>query len=109
MKQRLEVNESLVGKYINMVCGTDCLPVGRIVSVWRNKFVTIQPVVASENKAKMEFVNGGFAATCTNQTEQRYDFVEEGEAYEVRISNAVLKNNWWVISDKPSMYYDFNF
>ncbi len=103
------MNENLVGKYINMMCGTDCLPVGKIVSVRSKSFVSIQPVVASDNKAKMEFINGGFAATCTNQNEQRYDFVEEGEVYDVRLSNAVLKNNWWVISDKPSMYYDFNF
>jgi hypothetical protein len=108
-KQKLELTEELIGKYINRVLWSDVDPVGKIVGIKGKTKVLIQPVKAGENKVKMDFIAGGFSAHCTNQSAQRYDFVEEGEVFEANLSNASMKNQCWKISDAPRKYYDYNF
>lgn len=114
MKTRINKNnyegvQGLEGKYINQHLWSDSNPVGKIISTRGKNFVTIQPVEASENKTKMEFVVGGFSAICLNDSKQQYDFVEVGEPFEVRLSKAQLANKYWAIEDAPFKHYDYNF
>lgn len=99
----------LEGKYINRRLFSDVDPVGKIIATRGNNFVTIQPIVAGENKQKMEYVAGGFSAICTNQYAQSYDFFEEGDPYEIRLSKSMLKKNFYAVQDAPSKFYDYNF
>jgi len=107
--EKMIVNESLIGKYINQVLWSDVNPVGKIVGIKGKTKVLIQPVCASQNKAKMEYVTGGFAGVCINQNEQHYDFMELGEVFETTLSNAKMKRAHWGIADAPCKNYDYNF
>ena len=108
-KEKLILTEELVGKYINRVLWSDVYPVGKIVAIKGKTKVVIQPVKASENLTKMEFVVGGFAGHCVNQWDQRYEFVEEGATFEVSLSNSSMKRSFLQIADQPRKYYDYNF
>ena len=108
-KPKFQVTEDLIGKYINEVLWSDANPVGKIVGIKGKNKVLIQPVVASENLAKMEFIAGGFAGHCVNQGGQRYEFSEEGEVYEATIGNTIMKKKYWRINDYPRKFYDYNF
>lgn len=107
--KRFEVTPELVGKYINQCLWSDTNPVGKIVGIKGKTKVLIQPVVAGPNKTKMEWVSGGFAGHCYNQSEQEYDFFEEGKVFEVSLSNSSMRGNRWYIHNNPAKYYDFNF
>jgi hypothetical protein len=103
------VSEALVGKYINRVLWSDVYPVGKIVAIKGKTKVVVQPVVASENLTKMEFVVGGFSAVCLNQWNQRYEFIEQGETFELPLSNNSMKKRFLDISEGPCKYHDYNF
>lgn len=107
--KKLELTPDLIGKYINRVLWSDVYPVGKIVGIKGKTKVLIQPVEASRNQTKMEFIPGGFSAVCVNQSEQRYDYSEVGEVFEVSLSNTSMKNRFWKISNAPHKYYDYNF
>lgn len=102
-------NSELLGLYINRRLFSDVDPVGKIIATRGTNFVTIQPISAGENKAKMNFEIGGFSAICTNQYSQSYDFFEDGEPFEIRLSKSMLKNKFWYIQDNPCKFYDYNF
>ena len=108
-KHNYESVQGLEGRYVNQHLWSDVNPVGKIISTRGKNFVTIQPMSAGENKTKMEFVVGGFSGHCINQYAQKYDFFEDGEPYEVRISKTQLANRFWVIENSPCKYYDYNF
>jgi hypothetical protein len=107
--KKLELNNEIIGKYINRVLWSDVDPVGKIIAIKGKTKVIIQPVDAGENKVKMEFVAGGFSAHCLNQGSQQYDFYEKGEPFEVPLSKTSLKNRFWRIDEMPRKYYDYNF
>ena len=107
--QKLIINEELIGKYINRCLYTDAYPVGKIVGIKGKTKVLIQPVKASKNKTKMMISAGGFAGHCINNRNQEYDFYEQGEVYEERLSNTKLKNYSWRVQDAPSKFHDYNF
>jgi len=107
--KKLEVNNELIGKYINRVLYSDVDPVGKIIAIKGKTKVIIQPVKAGENKVKMEFIAGGFSAHCVNQGYQEYDFFETGEPFMVSLSKTSLKNRFWSINERPRKYYDYNF
>ncbi len=108
-KEKLIITEELVGKYINRVLWSDVYPVGKIVAIKGKTKVVVQPVVASENLTKMEFVVGGFAGHCINQWDQRYEFIEQGDTFELPLSNNSMKKRFLQIADNPYKYYDYNF
>jgi len=103
------MRDDLVGKYINRCLWTDAYPVGKIVDIKGKDTVFIQPVVAGENKTKMDFIPGGFGAHCTNNREQSYDFEEAGEVFKERLTFSKLEKYSWYIHDAPSKHYDYNF
>jgi hypothetical protein len=106
MRARFSTSEDLIGKYINRHGYSDIDPIGKIVGIKSKTIVYVQPVVAGDNLTKMEFVSGGFAGHCVNQNEQRYEFTEEGDVFEMRLSNG---DKYRRISDRPIKYYDYNF
>jgi hypothetical protein len=106
MRASFSTSEDLIGKYINRHGYSDIDPVGKIVGIKSKTIVFVQPVVAGENKTKMEWVAGGFAGHCVNQHAQSYDFTEEGEVFEMRLSSG---DKYHRISEKPIKYYDYNF
>jgi hypothetical protein len=107
--EKLIINEELIGKYINRCLYTDAYPVGKIVGIKGKTKVLIQPVKASANKTKMEIIPGGFAGHCINNRNQEYDFYEQGEVYEQRLSASMLKRMFFRIHDKPARFHDYNF
>lgn len=108
-KEKFVVTQELVGKYINQYLWSDVNPIGKIVGIKGKTKVLVQPVVAGPNKAKMEFVTGGFAGVCVNQWDQHYDFTEQGEVFELALSNSKMKRTHIGIADSPRKYYDYNF
>ena len=110
-REKFQVTEELIGKYINQVLWSDVDPVGKIVGIKGKTKVLIQPVVAGDNKRMkdMNFEAGGFFGTFTNQRIQEYDFFEEGNVYEALISNTRMKKKFWHINDTPRKFYDYNF
>ena len=107
--EKFIVTEELVGKYLNQVLWSDVNPIGKIVDIKGKTKVIVQPVKAGPNKAKMEFIPGGFSAHCTNMYDQHYDFIERGEMFEISLSNSSMKRSFLGISDYPSKHYDYNF
>lgn len=108
-KEKFIVTEELIGKYINQYLWSDVNPVGKIVAIKGKTKVIVQPVVASENLTKMEFIPGGFSAHCTNMYQQRYEFSEEGKVFETPLSNFRMKAMHWGIAEGPRKHYDYNF
>ncbi len=103
------MRDDLVGKYINRHLYTDSYPVGKIVGIKGKDTVFIQPVVAGENKTKMDFIPGGFGAHCTNNRDQSYDFSECGEVFKERLTFSKLEKYSWYIDNAPTKHYDYNF
>jgi hypothetical protein len=106
MKARFSTSEDLVGKYINRHGYSDIDPIGKIVGIKSKTIVFVQPVVAGDNLTKLEWISGGFARHCVNQNEQKYEFTEKGNVFEMRLSAGDRCNR---ISDRPMKYYDYNF
>lgn len=106
MNKSFSTSEDLIGKYINRHGYTDVEPIGKIVGIKSKTIVFVQPVVAGENKTKMEWVSGGFAGHCVNQSEQSYEYTEVGNVFEMRLSAGDKSNR---ISDRPFKFYDYNF
>jgi hypothetical protein len=106
MRNRFLTSEDLIGKYINRHGYSDIEPIGKIIGIKSKTIVYVQPVVAGKNLTKMEFITGGFAGHCVNQSEQSYTFTEEGVVFQMRLSAGDRCNR---ISDKPIKYYDYNF
>ena len=108
-KEKFQVTEELIGKYINQVLWSDINPVGKIVGIKGKTKVLIQPIVAGKNKTKMEFVEGGYAGHCINMYDQSYDYTETGEVFEAPLSRTGMKKKFWKIHDVPQKHYDYNF
>lgn len=107
--------DEMIGKYLCMRLYTDTRLVGRIVGFKSKTVLIIQSMDVVRNKTKMEFELGGFAANCTNQSEQMWEFVDTNDIYEFKIKPTEMvgfgsnKSTGLFISDTPKYYYDFNF
>lgn len=107
MKNILKVSPELVGKYLNRYGYTDINPVGKIIGTRGKSILILKEVVAGDNKTKLDFHVGGFAAHCSNQNEQSYDFTETNKTLEFRLSKQLARQ--YKIDDTPKKFYDFNF
>jgi hypothetical protein len=103
----MENLSQFVGKYVNRYLYTDVQPVGKIVAVKGKTTLVVKLVRAGENKAKMEFLTGGFSAICLNPWAQYYDFTELDETIEIRYSKSF--NKQYRIENDPVNFYDYNF
>ena len=106
-RKSFTATEDMIGKYINEVLYSDVNPIGKIVGIKSKTILYVQPVVAVENKTKMDFVPGGFSFHCTNNRAQEWIFEEQGDVIEVKMSTS--KYNFKRISDNPRKFYDYNF
>ena len=97
-------NANEIGLYINYHGYTDVYPLGKIIGIKGSKYL-IQRIVATKQTAKLEFHVGGFAAHCSNQHAQKWEFETLDEIVEERI----LKNNGLRISNRPIRFNDYNF
>ena len=100
-------NAELIGKFLNHYGYSDVNPIGKIIAVKGKTTIIVQQVVASKNKTKMQYIVGGFAAVCINQSEQEYDFLETEKIMQFKLSKSFLKQ--YRIDNKPKKFYDFNF
>ena len=105
-RKTFTATEDIIGKYINQHLYTDINPIGKIVGIKSKTIILLQPIIATKNKTKMEFITGGFAAHCVNQQSQDWVYEEYGEVREFKIAANDKCNR---ISDTPIHYYDYNF
>lgn len=105
-RKTFTATEDMIGKYINTHLYTDVIPVGKIVGIKSKTVFLIQPIKATKNKTKMEFIPGGFAGHCTNQWAQEWEYEETGTIKEFKMS---VNDRYNRISDHPINYYDYNF
>ena len=106
-KASFQTTPDMIGKYINRILYTDREPLGKIVGIKSKTILYVQRVSASENKTKMNFHIGGFSAHCDNNWAQEYDYIEEDEIIEIRMT--LGRNGGMRICDRPMKYYDYNF
>lgn len=97
----------MVGKYINEYLYSDVNPIGKIVGIKSKTILYVQPIVATKNKTEMEFIPGGFSAHCTNNRSQEWEYEEQGEIIEVKMTTG--RYDWKRIADAPRKFYDYNF
>tara|TARA_R110000868_G_scaffold344022_1_gene605006 strand:+ start:385 stop:732 length:348 start_codon:yes stop_codon:yes gene_type:complete len=102
-----QATPDMIGKYINLILYTDREPLGKIVGVKSKTILYVQRITTSDNKTKMDFIVGGFAGHCSNNWEQEYDFIEENEIMEIKMT--LGRNGGMRICDRPMKYYDYNF
>ena len=62
-RKTFTANEDMIGKYINEYLYSDINPIGKIVGIKSKTILYVQPIEATENKTKMDFVPGGFQPT----------------------------------------------
>lgn len=102
-------------KFANQIGYSDVNPF-EVIRVVSDKTIEIRAMDAErDDSVKMEFIPGGFAAHCTNQSEQKWiiSSVEENPVFRIRLS----KNRGWQdkfggrykLADAPHKYYDYNF
>ena len=103
------MNKELIGKYVNQSLYTDINPVGKIIGTRGKTILIVKRVIEKKQTEQMEFIKGGFAGHCINQHEQKWEFEEIDSVIEVKISKQWGRRGQMYISDKPVMYYDYNF
>lgn len=107
MTTNVNVNETLIGKYLNRYGYSDVDPIGKIICIKGKTTVIVKRVEATEQTTKLDFHVGGFSTYCSNQFAQRWTMVETDETFEVRLGKGYLKRV--KIEDEPRKYYDYNF
>jgi hypothetical protein len=100
---------SLVGQYISQRMYTDIRILGRIVGIKGKATLIVEPMFTTKQQTKLNFVQGGFLANCSNQADQKWGFVigENAEPMTVRVTSNFTRQ--YVVSEKPCHYYDYNF
>lgn len=100
--------------YANMRGWSDVEPFEVIERRTENKLIVRAMSATLDPDWKPEFVVGGFAGHCTNQSSQRWIITpnEGGHEFAIRKNN---KGKWmhramrFELSDKPVKFYDYNF
>ena len=108
-------NPKEIKKYCNFYGYSDVHPY-EVVRVVSDQTVEIRPMGHSENKAKMNWVAGGFAGHCTNNYSQEYDYYSLPDAEVIRVRWSKANKTWqrgkymkFGMSDSPRYFYDYNF
>jgi hypothetical protein len=102
-------------KYANEMGYSDVEP-HEVVRQVSDKCLEIRAMKADRDPSwKPEFIPGGFAGHCTNQSSQRWVISPNASQPTVRIrlgKNGKWKDrngNRYVLSDHPIKFYDYNF
>jgi hypothetical protein len=104
--KNLNISEQ-VGKFVNRYSYSDTNPVGEIIGTKGKSIILVQIIEAIKQKEKLNYIIGGFLAHCTNQDEQKWEFVKTSEIVEMKVSKAFFKQ--YGIDEKPKKFYDYNF
>jgi len=104
--QNLNTSE-LIGKFVNRYSYSDINPVGKIVGTKGKTIILIQEIEAVKQTEKLDFIVGGFVAHCSNQDNQKWDFKQNDNVIEMKVSKSFLKQ--YGIDNNPKKYYDYNF
>ena len=113
--------ETLVGKYMNVSCGSDCSPF-KIIKHPSEKTILIQGMrcIADKENSNLKFIVGGFAGHCVNQHEQKWN-ITESENGAIRCYTKRKDGSWYPkgtamvyynkcrVSDTPIKFYDYNY
>lgn len=108
MEQATEKN------FANLLGYSDVQPF-EVVRRVSEKIVEVRPMKAERDPTwKPEFVKGGFAAHCTNQSEQRWIITPDEDAYTIRLHKRkdgyfYHKGTRFSLEEKPRRFYDYNF
>jgi hypothetical protein len=87
-----------------------------VVKVISDKTIEVREMDSKRDESvKMEWVAGGFAGHCTNQRDQKWHIVSNGNSPVIRIR--LSKSGAWKdrhgrkfgLSNKPVRFYDYNF
>jgi hypothetical protein len=101
-------------KYANEVGYSDVEP-HEVIREVSDKCLEIRAMDAKRDPTwKPEFIPGGFAGHCTNQSSQRWTYSsnEERPTFRIRLGKRGWKDkhgNRYVLADKPRKFYDYNF
>jgi hypothetical protein len=101
-------------KYANEIGYSDVEP-HEVVCEVSAKTLEIRAMDAERDPTwKPEFIPGGFAGHCINQSEQRWTYAsnEQRPIIRIRLSKRGWKDkhgNRYVLADKPRKFYDYNF
>jgi len=100
-------NTELVGKFVSMVLWSDTRIVGKIVDTFGKSGIVIQRMVATKNTIEREYIKGGFAGVCINNSDQEWEFEMLENIESMRLSKQFDKQ--YMISNYPCHHYDYNF
>jgi len=100
-------------KYANMHGWSDVHPY-EIVRVISDKTVVVREMVAEKDpEFKPDFIPGGFAGHCTNQSKQTYTYksCDDGHLMKIRLGKKGWKSQMGrhFLSTEPRKFYDYNF
>lgn len=104
--QNLNTSE-LIGKFVNRYSYSDINPIGKIIGTKGKTIILIQEIEAVKQTEKLNFIVGGFAAHCDNQDNQKWEFKQNDNVIEMKVSKSFLKQ--YGIDNNPKKYYDYNF
>lgn len=107
MKTQIELSNELIGKYVNHYMYSDVVPLGKIIGIKGKRTLILQRIAAEKQLTKLEFHVGGFAANCSNQYDQTWEYIELQETDELKVLASFSRQ--YKIQDKPLRFYDFNF
>jgi hypothetical protein len=99
--------ENLVGKFVNRRGWSDVNPVGKIIGMRGKTILVIKMVVETIQTQEMSFIRGGFAGHCTNMHDQKWEFEEVDNIFELRVSKQFSRQ--YMIEEAPRKFYDYNF
>lgn len=112
-REIMQVDASMIGKYINQYLWSDVNPVGKVIGIQGKTTLICIKVTASENLTPMSelgFEAGGFVGTYHNQRAQRYEFAEHSdEVFKLRYGKSLRRKQFMSLADSPSKFYDYNF
>jgi predicted restriction endonuclease len=98
--------------YANLIGWTDITPFEVLKET--AKTITIRAMDSEREEYKPEYIKGGFAAICINQSEQKWKITSNEnnpmiKAYLRKDGNYWSKYGKHKLSEYPMKYYDYNF
>ena len=101
-------------KYANLISYSDVLPFEVVAQVSSKTMVIREMAHAEDGQFKPEFVPGGFAAHCINQSDQKHFYKSDFQAPLIRMR--LQKDGSWKskmgihkLAGAPKYFHDYNF
>lgn len=104
-----------IKKYANQYGWSDVYPY-EVVRTISDITVEVRPMKSTQTKFPQQFHVGGFSAHCSDQHSQEWKCESIPDAAIIRIRWSRAKKKWFsaggqkfIMEDKPSKFYDYNF